>query len=68
MEPCLELPGPLSATVPLCTIVALKKKFSSTMLKSASKDKINGPYLYLMDEQKYSVGKRASESDVANTL
>jgi len=66
-EPCSELPdpnGPLSSTVPPPTIVAVKKKLSSTMEKFANKDKSRGPYQHLTAEQKYCVGKRASETGV----
>ena len=38
------------------------------MEKSASRDKSRGPYLHLTAEQKYCVGKRASETGVTNTL
>ena len=47
VEPRLELPdpnGPLSSTVPSSTIVAVNKKLSTTMEKSASKDKSRGPW------------------------
>lgn len=66
-----ELPdpnGPLSAAVPSSTIAAVNKRVSSTMEKSASTDKSRGPYLHLTDEQKYCVGKRASEFGVTNTM
>jgi len=66
-----ELPdpnGPLNSTVSLSTIVAVNKKLSSTMQKSASRDKSRGPYLHLTAKQKYCVGKRASETGVTNTL
>ena len=42
VEPRSELPnpnGPLSSTVPPSTIIAVNKKLSSTMEKSASRDK-----------------------------
>jgi len=71
VEPRSELPdlnGPLSSTVPSSTIRAVNKKLSSTMEKSASRDKSRGPYLHLTAEQKYCVGKRASEAGVTNTL
>ena len=67
----VELPdpnGPLSATVPSTTIAALNKKVNSTMEKSASTDKSRGPYSHLTDEQKYCVGKRASEFSNTNTM
>ena len=66
-----ELPdpnGPLSAAVPSSTIAAVNKKVSSTMEKFASTDKSRGPYSHLTDEQKYCMGKRASEFGVTNTM
>ena len=66
-----ELPdpnGPLSAAVPSSPITAVNKKVSSTMEKSANTDKSRGPYSYLTDEQKYCVGKRASEFSVTDTM
>ena len=60
-----ELPDPMSATVPSSTIVAVNKKVSSTMEKSASTDKSRGPYSHLTDEQKYYVGKREHPSSAS---
>ena len=66
-----ELPdpnGPLSVTVPSSTIVAVNKKASSAIERSAKKDESQGPYLHLTPEQKWHVGKRAAKFGVTNTL
>ena len=47
--------GPLSAAVPSSTIAAVNKKVSSTMEKSASTDKSQGPYSHLMDESEFGI-------------
>ena len=60
--------NPLSAAVESSTVAVVNKRVSSTMEKSASTDKNRGPYLHLMDEQKYCMGKRASEFGVTNTM
>jgi len=59
VERHLELPDPnglLSSTVPPSTIVTVNKKLSSTMEKSASRDKSQGPYLHVTAEQRHLLG------------